>query len=70
MTVGMPREVILCKEKKRRRLTFDPLLANSTNGTATCLLTLKKIYKIVFKISLRLFKNNRLPLNKTSVLRN
>ena len=49
MTVGMLRQVILCKQKKGRWPTSDPPLANSLNGSARCSLTLKK-YKIVLKI--------------------
>ena len=44
MNVGMLRQVIQCKQKKRRW----PLLANLTNGTAR--FHYIKKYKIVFKI--------------------
>ena len=43
VTVGMHRRVTLCKQKKRRWHTGDTLLANSINGTARCLLTLKNM---------------------------
>ena len=45
----MLREVIKCKQKKWRWPTQNPPLANLTNGTGGCSLTLKK-YKVVFKI--------------------
>ena len=43
VTVAMLRQVILCKQKKRRWPTQDLTLTNSTNGTARCSLTLKNI---------------------------
>ena len=50
--MGMLRQVIQCKQKKWRWPTQDPHLANSTNETVRCSLTLKKKKKkiIVFKI--------------------
>ena len=49
MTVEMLRQEILRKQKRWRRPTQDPPLANSTNRTVEYSLTLKK-YELVFKI--------------------
>ena len=60
--IGMLRQVISCKQKKRRWPTQDPPLANSAIATAWYSLTLLKKYKIVFKNHLRSFKNNLLSI--------
>ena len=47
----MPRQVILCTQKKKQRWPKqDATLANSTNTTARSSLTLKMI-KMVFRIN-------------------
>ena len=43
VTVGMLRQVILCKTKKQQRPAQDPPFVNSANGTARYSLTLKNI---------------------------
>ena len=43
VTVGILRQVMHCKQKKRRLPTWDLPLSNSMNGTARCSLTLKNI---------------------------